>query len=688
MLAAAAYLVLALFVLRNVLPSPGRLLPYAALLDWSSSRATDLARLDHNDHSMVVSVVARNADLLTSEPWRLLSADGQCFPMPRGYTLGEHMFGTSLLAAPAYLVTQDPILSFNVALVLTLWIPALTMFALSYHFTRSPAAAFVAGLLFMLVPGRIVNPSHPYVYADLWIPLVVLFLHRLFTRGRWSDAALLGLFFALEVFESLYPLLSCSLIVLVYGGVLALRHRARLPALLPKLALAGAMVLLAAWLVLGPYLETRATWGLLEGRSSLLMNLRDYGWGSIHFPGAMILALAAVGVADRLRGPRGAPGDDPRLPLLVAGIVVVWCATSGIPIPFTGTRIPSPLEVLKPFVPGLNAVRALSAISITASLAWAFLAGYGILRLTEARRPRTAVLLVAAVTALTLAFLYHGRFAKPMFSVWSYRLDAWRASPPGQDVELLRRVARGAVLDVPFPMMDTPSAGRIPYHLLLNAYDPRATGACYNSFVSPVQTQVATLSRQLPDPAAADALAALGFGTVVIDRAAIDASVLQSFQDRLRDLDVSERLYPAGRSGRLLAYRLETPLAVRADFALLGGDAAGVEPATARRDPRSGVAPIELVLRNGGRDVFRLPDPIAPDDLVVRWRDATGSVAHQAATRALLPMALAPGASAPLALDVTAPAAPGRYVAELARAAAPEQVLATRTIDLLPASGA
>src|SRR5690606_35611639 len=147
-LAALAYLCIALFVLRAVLPSPGTLLPYPALLDWDSSPKMDLTLLDHRDQSMVVSVVSRNAAILTSEPWNLFAGFGQCHPMPRSYTLGEHMIGPSLFAALPYLVTRDPILSYNVALVFTLWIPGLTMFALSYRFTRSPAAAFVAGMLF------------------------------------------------------------------------------------------------------------------------------------------------------------------------------------------------------------------------------------------------------------------------------------------------------------------------------------------------------------------------------------------------------------------------------------------------------------------------------------------------------------------------------------------------------------
>jgi len=679
-LATLGYLAIALFVLRAVLPSPGTLLPYPALLDWSSSREMDLTLLDHRDQSMVVSVVSRNAAILTTEPWNLLAGFGQCHPLPRSYTLGEHMIGTSLLAALPYMATRDPIASYNAALVLTLWIPALTMFALSFRFTRSPAAAFVAGMLFQLVPGRIVDPSHPYVHGDLWVPLVVLFLHRLFTTGRWRDALLFAVFVSLEVVESLYPLLGCAIIVLVYGSALAVRHFRQLPSLLPKIALASAIVLGVAWIVLGPYLATRDTWRLLGGRTSIMMNLADYGWGSIYFPGAMILGLAALGLVDRMRGARRVAGEDPRLALFASGVIVTWCSTVGFPLPFTDRLLPSPIELLKPLVPGLDAVRALNAIGIAQNLAWAFLAGYGILLLIERRRALVATGAAAAATALTLLFLYDGRFAKPMFSVWSYRLDAWQATPKAADVALLRRTARGAVLDVPFPLMETPAASNLAPHLLLNAYDPRATAACYNSFVSPVQVQINELVRRLPSDEAADALAALGFGTLVLDKVRMDPRDLQSFFDGLRDLDASERIRPAGKTGRLLSYSLTSDVATRTDYAMLAS--AETPPARAVRDARAGTARFTVEIANRGDATFRLPDPIAPEDLVVRWRDDAGRLVRSETVRALLPMALARGASFPITLTVPAPAGPGHYVVDVARAADPDRVVATRAIEI------
>ena len=68
-----------------------------------------------------------------------------------------------------------------------------------------------------------------------------------------------------------------------------------------------------------------------------------------------------------------------------------------------------------------------------------------------------------------------------------------------------------------------------------------------------------------------------------------------------------------------------------------------------------------------------MPDPIAPEDLVVRWRDAAGTVVEQATVRALLPMAIAPGAQLPIRVRVAAPAAAGRYPVDVARAAEPER---------------
>jgi hypothetical protein len=269
-----------------------------------------------------------------------------------------------------------------------------------------------------------------------------------------------------------------------------------------------------------------------------------------------------------------------------------------------------------------------------------------------------------------------------MFSVWSFKLVPWVASAPAQDVELLRRSGDGAVLDVPYPQMDTPSSVPLARYLLLNAYSPRATGACYNSFVSPVQTQIAEMGAELPDRAASDALVALGFGTVMIDKARIDPVALQSFFDGLANLDNAERLHPIGKTARTLAYHLSSSTPVRRDYEMLaGGGAPGGPPAPLMMGER---VPLDLTFTNHGNATFRMPDPIAPSDVVVTWRNAAGQVVKQSAARGLLPMALAPRASRTVSFTVATPDVPGRYVVTVARAAAPDAVLSARLVELSP----
>src|SRR5690606_23384198 len=106
---------------------------------------------------------------------------------PESHTLGEHMLGLGILAALPWALTHDPILSFNVALLLTLWIAGVAMYRLAWHFTGSVPAALVAGLLFEITPRRLADQTHPYIHGDLWTPLALLCLHRALARARWRD---------------------------------------------------------------------------------------------------------------------------------------------------------------------------------------------------------------------------------------------------------------------------------------------------------------------------------------------------------------------------------------------------------------------------------------------------------------------------------------------------------------------
>ena len=669
-LAAVAYLTIALWAYRGALAEPTRLLPVST----SGGGAMDV--LTRWDQRAVVGLVARNADALLHDPMHFFGGS-QCHPLPHAQTVGEHMYGVGLLAAVPFLATRDPVLSYNLALVLSLWIAGLSMYFFSLEFVRNPAAAFIAGLLFALQPPRVLDVAHPFVHADLWAPAALLFLHRLFAFGGWRNAFTFVAFASLVVVQSFYPLLWCTILMLFYSLYLARVHRSRLASILPQIA--GSLALLAgiAWIVFGPYLAARSTWGTLSGRRSIPFLLSNWPWLQVG------TKLAALAVLDRLRGRRAVQGEDPRLCLLFAGVLLLWAAVGQVPVPYLGITLPSPRELLRFAIPGTDAVRALYTLLFGTDLVLSFLAAYGVLLLIEWIRPRAAVAIVALLSVLCVAERFSPALSTLIFGR-SYSLATWEARPADDDIHLIERTS-GPILFLPFPKPEKLSSLRNAGYLHLIGYAPRPTSACYGSFGSPLDAQLEPLANRLPERAAADALYALGFRTVVLDEEAFWPPLLKKFE--MQQIDVPEperRLRDPQRSAHLIAYQLWSPIESASDLELLRAesDTATDEPIEALPDARFSV---EFPIVNRSTRAFRLAEPIAPSDLVARWSKASDEEAGSLAVaeervRALLPLALASGASLDVAIELTPPRAPGDYALTIAPADQPELVLSRRTV--------
>lgn len=666
--AAIALLALSIFELRAVLPAPARLLPFPAMLRATAFKRGNLLALDHQDQAMVVATLAHNAAGLLRDPLHPLD-HGACYPMPHAYTLGEHMLGLSLRALPAFAWSRDPILSYNAALVLSLWLAGLSMYALVFHFTGRPAAAFVAGLAYAVVPARIANPTHAYSYSDFWTPLVLLELHRVATRRRWTDTALLGAAASLQLAESLYPLLVCLLYALPYGLRLAATERRRLGAFAGRIAAAAVLPAAAAALLLGPYLETRSTWGLLSGRSASLLGAFELGPGGFHFPGWIVLALAAVALLERLWRRRR---DDPRLALAVGAALAAWCAVGRVSI--GGIAVPSPLAVASGIVPGIDAVRTFRSLASGVGVGACALVGFGAAVLLRGRGARFTRAATLAAAVAILAIRSYGPLARASFGRL-LRLDAYEAAPPEEDVALVRRALRPATVELPGPQRDRPGirldAGT---RLLLTSYRPGRTATCYNSFASPLAPQIDRLAAALPDEGAARALSALGFASVLVHKDALDPAdrpaLLRRYQSAPR------ALWPAGESPRLALYRIPDFGDATTDLQALA-PAPGEAGAAHLPRPRAALA---FRIANRSEATFRHPDPLAPTPLELRWRAHPGGRTVLAEeVRAVLPLAIPPRGVGPLRVEAAVPAHSGRYRVSVALAG-PGRVIAVAEI--------
>jgi hypothetical protein len=144
--------------------------------------------------------------------------------------------------------------AYNVALLVNLALCGCTAFFLTYRLTADYRAAFLAGLIYLAWPFRLSQLDHPNLLATQWFPIFMLFLIYTIQQGRWRDAVLTGLFFALIGYTRWQQLIPATVIALIYVAWAApywLARKRRYT--LSRLALAGsvaAIALLPAFLLL------------------------------------------------------------------------------------------------------------------------------------------------------------------------------------------------------------------------------------------------------------------------------------------------------------------------------------------------------------------------------------------------------------------------------------------------------
>ena len=323
--AALLYLVVALAWMGDVWTRPSELT--LVTTGEPSARA-----LSTSDQQMVLSTISDTARRIVDGS-RDLYDSGACHPFPRSFTLGEHMWGNGLLAALPLALTGEPLVAYNVVLLLLVWLSGFAMFVASYEWTRSFPAALVAGIAFELFRSRLSDPVHPYINADFWTVAALFFLYRLFRGGDWWSAVGLAVVGTMQLGESLYPVVVAAVLLGASAVALIVRRRDVVVDRLPKLLFCGLAAALAAWFVYGPYLDAAETWGILEGRVSLGVPPDLFARGGRLFPGAVLLGLALVGLLDRVRGPRAENGPDLRIALTLGGVFLFWMSVHFIPIP-------------------------------------------------------------------------------------------------------------------------------------------------------------------------------------------------------------------------------------------------------------------------------------------------------------------------------------------------------------------
>ncbi len=633
---------------------------------------------DRQDALLNVWITAWDGHQLLSDPLDLFDAN-IFYPYPRTLAYSELLLGNALLALPVTAATGNPVLGYNLALLLSFVLSGLGTYLLVLQLTRSPGAGLVAGTIFAFSAYRMTNLAQAQLLTTQWMPFALLALFQLVRRPRARYVAAFVLFFCLQSLSSFYYAI---LLAMAVAGLILwqlavrvwLRARGRPYGGAPvwKVALhllvAAVLCMLIVLPFALPYFQVQRELSFersLADSEPFSASLRQYlmvspdsvlqglwlpsddtplaGGYAVDalFPGMLVLALALWGLA---RG-RGRTRLMQRFFLLLALISLVLSFGPRLylaPGEPAGLEIPLPYAWLYSVVPGFKALRAPVRFDALVMLSLAVLAGYGV----AAGRDRQAgerqgsggkSALAGAGALLVVALVVLESLVWPAAQV--------EAVPVGSHVPpvygWLAGQGTGPVLEL--PMAFTPGGPQLEYQYL-STYHWRTTPDGYSGFVPPKHGQVVYEMDHFPSERAVSLLQGLGVRFVVIHTGRYPADRWQEMDDVL---SASDELSLVKTFGADRVYQVATrdmdsgSLAVSVYF----------PPRAAAGQP---YAAYVLALNQGTRSYAVQPtDAIEP---TVQWQHEEISLSAD------LPLVTSPGGGAAvIPLLMTAPAAPGTY---------------------------
>jgi len=397
--------------------------------------ALRLRIMDAGDSAFFTWVMAWEAHALRTDPARL--PHGNMFH-PLRYTLGmdEPVLGTTLLVLPLHLFTDDAVLVFNVARLLTFLLSALAAYVLARGLGAAELPSLLAGAAFAFSPIRTDQIAHLSTLGTQYMPLVLLFLFLFFRGGRLRDAMLAALFFVLEAYACGYHGV-VGLLVLPIAAIPLLWGRwERLPAALAATA-AAAIGLLPLYLLhhaaLAPLHYNRGPEETTQFSAAVESFLATSSWNQVWgdatgmfrttysnnlFPGLVLPLSVLVGGVALVRAGRRPSREALALALLAAAAAAV---ALGPEVRFFGHDLgPGPFALAR-LLPLFRMIRVPSRAGAFIAIALAMLAAKAWTRWRD--RPGRLLLVGAAALAETVIVPI------PMPG-WAQVVDSRRPPPP------------------------------------------------------------------------------------------------------------------------------------------------------------------------------------------------------------------------------------------------------------------
>jgi hypothetical protein len=498
---------------------------------------------NQGDPALNTWILAWESHAVVKEPGRFF--EGNIFhPFGEAIKYSEMMLPLVPFFGLVDALSGNPLLAHNLSVLALALLCLISTYRLALRLVGG-MASIVAAVSFTFSGYVFIHQSHLQLLTLGFFPLAFLALFRLLEHQRVRDGVWLGVSSALLTTASFYY----GAIWFVCMGVVLLVDVFRLRWPVRSWWRSVGWAAVVSVVLIGPFAYVYGSFqsdgGFLRDPTGFELRPLDfvtpapgsvvYGdlfdWsiarqttGAVEhgfFLGFAVLALAAIGMVifttdRRWRG--GVPGERrvryELLLLIVAGLVSLFVAI--------GTHLfglPLPLQFLRDWVPGFDAMRAVSRLAVPLSLAISVMAAWGLSRLLRGRTPDVAMLTIALVTSVVLAELY----VEPLTTEIAPRpdaIEALAASPQGAVVELPMR----EVFDAEFALDEGP-------RLLASLGDWRPRFNGFSGSVPDGYMDFVTVLNRFPDDNAIRAIGELGFRYVVLHGGLSRTDITYSFDE-------------------------------------------------------------------------------------------------------------------------------------------------------------
>jgi hypothetical protein len=444
------------------------------------------------------------------------------YPLPATLTYSDSMILPALASAPLAWMQVHPVVAYNIMLLSAFILSGAAAYTLARELGSGPLGSWIAAAVFTLAPFRVIHFSHFELQMTMWMPIVLLCVHRLIISGRGGYTGLLGLALAAQWYSSMYYGLFLTLYAVAFAAVLiASRRIADRRLWYVATAIGLALVLVVPLLFM--YARTTGARGERPRETVAAFSavpadyLRSASRNPIYrrllprpvhaeralFPGATSIVLAAVGAWP--------PFTAPRLALMAAG-ALAFDGSMGL----NGVVYPLVYRLFPP----LHSVRVPARFAMLVVLTLAMLGARGAARALSAMPSLAAR--VALTVCLTLAIVA---------DAWPHsdRLPVWR-TPPAIYAAL---PAHGAVLfEFPVHQPADRFSENLPYmYFSIWHWRPMVNG--YSGFIPASYDALLAGVANFPDAAALRFLRTAGVTHVAVNCRLWESNVCLSTMMRL-----------------------------------------------------------------------------------------------------------------------------------------------------------